>query len=147
MTAYLLDINVLVALFDAAHLHHESAHRWFAATGKASWATCPVTQNGFIRVVSNPVYVTVAASPSEATRRLRIFCGEPGHTFWSTAVSLTDSTLFDMSQLSGHRQITDLYLAGLAVHHGGKLATLDTKIPVAALVGATSDITEIIPVV
>ncbi len=62
---YLLDINVLVALFDSAHVHHEAAHRWFASVGNASWATCPITENGFVRVVSNPVYPTVSARADE----------------------------------------------------------------------------------
>ncbi len=144
---YLLDINVLVALFDSAHVHYEPAHRWFATVGNASWATCPITENGFVRVVSNPVYPTVSASPGEATDRLGILCGEAGHVFWPEVVSLTDSTLFDVSQLSGHQQITDLYLAGLAFRQGGKLATFDTSIPVVALVGPTPDIVEVIPTV
>ncbi len=141
---YLLDINVLVALFDSAHVHHEPAHRWFAATG--SWATCPITENGFVRVVSNPVYPTVSASPGEATDRLRLFCSASEHVFWPDAVSLTDPTLFDNSRLHGHQQLTDLYLVGLALRHGGKLATFDSRIPVAALVGAAHDIVEIIPI-
>jgi len=79
---YLLDINVLIALFDAAHVHHEPAHRWFAAVGKPSWATCSVTESGFIRVISNPAYKAVSATPAEAADRLRIFCSNPGHQFW-----------------------------------------------------------------
>lgn len=142
---YLLDINVLVALFDSAHVHHEPAHRWFAATGNVSWATCPLTENGFVRVVANPVYPTVSVSPSEASERLRMFCGEPGHVFWPDAISLTDSSLFDLAPLSGHKQITDLYLAGMAFHRGGKLATFDTSVPAMAVVGATRDVVEIIP--
>jgi len=142
---YLLDINILVALFDAAHVHHEAAHRWFAAVGNSSWATCPITENGFVRVLSNPAYPTVSASPGELAGRLRAFCSEPGHVFWHDVVSVTDSSLFDMSRSSGHQQITDLYLAGLAVRHGGKLATFDTSIPVAALVGAPGDVVEVIP--
>ncbi len=144
---YLLDINVLVALFDSAHVHHEAARRWFASVGNASWATCPITENGFVRVVSNPVYPTVSASLGEATERLRGLCGQAGHVLWPDIVSLTDSTLFDMLQLSGHQQITDLYLAGLAFRQGGKLATSDTSIPVSALVGAPADVAEIIPTV
>jgi toxin-antitoxin system PIN domain toxin len=144
---YLLDINVLVALFDASHAHHEAAHRWFAAVGKASWATCPITENGCIRVLSNPAYPTVSAGPGEITERLRIFCNEPGHLFWHDVVSLTDATTFDVSKLSGHQQITDLYLVGLAAHHGGRLATLDTSIPISGLVGAPADVVEVIPIV
>ena len=141
---YLLDINVLVALFDAAHVHHEAAHRWFAVIG--SWATCPITENGFVRVVSNPVYPTVSVSPGEVTDRLRVFCSAREHVFWPDAVSWTDPTLLDNSQLRGHQQLTDLYLVGLALRHSGKLATFDSRIPIAALVGGTPEIVEIIAI-
>jgi toxin-antitoxin system PIN domain toxin len=144
---YLLDINVLVALFDAAHAHHEAAHRWFAAVGKPSWATCPITENGCVRVLSNPAYPTVSAKPGELVDRLRIFVAQTGHMYWPDDISLADSTVFDVSKLTGHQQITDLYLAGLASHHGGKLATFDTSIPAGALIGAHADIVEIIPAV
>ncbi len=139
---YLLDVNVLVALFDAAHVHHDAAHRWFGAIGKESWATCPITENGLVRVLSNPSYPTVSASVSE---RLCAFCSQPGHVFWSADVSLRDDTRFDLSRLRGHKQITDLYLAALAARQGGKLATFDTAIPRDALVGGTDDLVEVIP--
>ena len=141
---YLLDINVLVALFDAAHVHHEPAHRWFGATGMASWATCPITENGLVRVLSNPAYPTVSTSPAEVANRLRVFCTHSGHVFWPDTVTLADATLFDLSRLGGHQQITDLYLAGLAYRNDGSLATFDSSIPVAALVGAKQGIVEIL---
>jgi uncharacterized protein len=141
---YLLDINVLVALFDAAHLHHEAAHRWFAATGQHSWATCPITENGFVRVISNPAYPTVSATPAEAADRLRVFCSLPGHVVWVADISLIESVRFDLSRLRGHRQLTDLYLAGLASRYGGKLATFDSNIPTDALLGAPNDLVELI---
>lgn len=142
---YLLDINVLVALFDAAHVHHEAAHQWFAAVGQASWATCPITENGLTRVLGNPAYSSVSAPPAVVVRRLHIFCGHPGHVFWEDVLSLTDAGRFDTKILQGHRQITDLYLVGLAAHYGGKLATFDTHIPVTALLNATVDPVELIP--
>jgi toxin-antitoxin system PIN domain toxin len=142
---YLLDINVLVALFDQAHVHHEPAHRWFAAKSLASWATCPLTENGFVRVISNPGYKSVSATPAEAAQRLQILCSAPEHIFWPDTLSLTDVSRFDLAKLRGHRQITDLYLAGLAHHHGGKLVTFDANIPVAAVVGASRDLVELIP--
>ena len=107
----LLDVNVLVALFDAAHVHHDAAHRWFEAVGRESWATSPITENGLVRVLSNPAYPTVTASPAEVAERLHIFCSQSGHVFWQDAVSLIDSTLFNLSHLHGRQQITDLYLA------------------------------------
>jgi uncharacterized protein len=142
---YLLDINVLVALFDQAHVHHEPAHRWFAATGTASWATCPLTENGFVRVISNPAYKSVLANPAEAAQRLRMLCAAPGHNFWADIPSLMDSSAFDLSRVVGHNQVTDLYLAGLAQYYGGKLATFDQSIPVTAVVGATHELVELIP--
>jgi toxin-antitoxin system PIN domain toxin len=142
---YLLDINVLVALFDSAHVHHEPAHRWFEKIGQLSWATCPITQNGFVRVVSNPAYPTVVATPAEATDHLRILCTRQEHVFWPDIVTFTDASLFDLSQLRGHQQITDMYLAGLALRHDGMLATFDTRIPVGALVGVARSVVEVIP--
>src|SRR5262249_28028630 len=142
---HLLDINVLIALFDGAHVHHEPAHRWFAATGKQSWATCPMTESGFVRVISNPTYRSITASPEDIALRLRMFCAEPEHLFWPDTLSITDSSIFDLSKLIGHQQITDLYLAGLALAHGGKLATFDAAIPVAALVGGRHNVVELIP--
>lgn len=70
---HLLDINVLVALFDSAHVHHHAAHKWLAEVGRVSWATCPITENGFVRVVSNPAYTSTATSPMDAIERLRVF--------------------------------------------------------------------------
>src|SRR5262249_53959844 len=116
-----------------------------AAVGHASWATCPITENGFIRVVSNPAYRTVATTPEDAAQRLRQFCSQPGHVFWDDAVSLLDDLIFDLSKLKGHQQITDAYLAGLAHHFGGPLATFDSSIPVAAIRGAGASIVELIP--
>lgn len=142
---HLLDVNVLVALFDSAHVHHDAAHRWLLAVGLSSFATCPLTENGFVRVVSNPVYPTARISAADAVARLKTFCALPGHVFWSDNISLTDATLFDIVRLQGHQQITDLYLTGLASHKGGKLATLDRRISVAALAGASADILEVIP--
>jgi toxin-antitoxin system PIN domain toxin len=142
---FLLDVNVLVALFDAAHAHHDAAHRWFGSVGRESWATCPITENGLVRVLSNPSYPTVSASVADVSERLRVFCSQPGHIFWSDDVSLRDDTRFDLSRLRGHKQITDLYLAALAARQGGKLATFDTAIPCHALIGGTDDLVELIP--
>jgi len=140
---YLLDINVLVALFDPAHLHHDPAHQWFRSIGRVSWSTCPLTEIGLVRVLSNPGYTTVSANPEEIVARLRIFCRLAGHVFWPMAVSLTDALRFDVSKLSGHQQITDLYPVGLAASYGGKLATFDTRIPVTALRGVAGAVENI----
>jgi toxin-antitoxin system PIN domain toxin len=136
MSAALLDVNVLVALHDPAHPNHEDAHRWFGRTRRRGWATCPITVNGCVRVLSNPAYPTVAATPTEAASRLRALCAGPDHEFWSDSVSLLDEALFRPQAITGHQQITDIYLLGLAVRHGGRLATFDRSIPVKAVVGA-----------
>jgi toxin-antitoxin system PIN domain toxin len=136
MNTALLDVNVLVALHDPAHPNHEDAHRWFGRNRKRGWATSPVTVNGCVRVLSNPAYPTVAAAPAEAASRLRVLCADPSHEFWSDSVSLLDDSLFRLQAITGHQQITDLYLLGLAVRHGGRLATFDRSIPFKAVVGA-----------
>lgn len=141
---YLLDINVLIALFDPAHVDHDAAHRWFASTGSSSWATCPITENGTIRVLSNPAYPTISAAPSEVADRVRVFRSQPSHEFWQEDISLTDTSRFDLTKVRGHQQTTDLYLAGLAVRFGGRLATFDVRIPVWALANAPADATEVI---
>jgi toxin-antitoxin system PIN domain toxin len=136
MSTALLDVNVLVALHDPAHPNHEDAHRWFGRNRKRGWATCPITVNGCVRVLSNPAYPSVTATPAETASRLRVLCAGPGHEFWSDSVSLLDESLFRLQAIAGHRQITDIYLLGLAVRHGGRLATFDRSIPLKAVVGA-----------
>jgi hypothetical protein len=134
----LLDVNVLVALFDADHVHHDLAHDWFADSGRAGWATCPLTEAGFVRVLSNPAYGGTLVRPADLVVRLRRFCGSGGHVFWPDAVSLLDTSLFELSRIAGHRQLTDIYLLGLAHKLGGRLATFDQGIPFAAVKGATA---------
>ncbi|MEZ5316385.1 MAG: TA system VapC family ribonuclease toxin [Vicinamibacterales bacterium] len=132
----LLDVNVLVALFDPDHVHHDLAHDWFEDSGVQGWATCAVTENGFVRVVSNPRYRPEAPRPVEALDRLRRFCAGGGHQFWADAVSLRDTTLFDLNMARGYRQLTDIYLLGVAHRMGGRLATFDRGIPLSAVRGA-----------
>jgi len=134
----LLDVNVLVALFDPDHVHHDLAHDWFADHRTAGWATCPLTENGFIRVASNPRYRSDAERPGALIGHLRRFCASGHHHFWPAAVSLRDETLF-VDLAGGHRQITDLYLLGLARKMGGALATFDRTIPVRAVKGLKRD--------
>lgn len=133
----LLDVNLLVALFDPDHVHHELAHDWFADHRHLGWATCPLTENGFVRVLANPAYGSQASRPAELLERLAAFCSTDGHRFWPDTVSLRDRDRFDPAMAAGHRQITDIYLLGLAHEQGGCLATFDRRIPVKAVVGAT----------
>ena len=123
---YLLDVNCLVALFDSRHVNHEAAHGWFARTGRRSWATCPITENGFVRVLSAPTYPTVTATPGEVIKHLALFCEHAGHELWDDDVSIL-SILDDgtRTRLTGHQQVTDFYLTALAAHHSGRVATFD----------------------
>jgi len=121
----LLDVNVLVALAWPNHVHHAPAKEWFAAHHADGWATCPVTESGFVRVSSNPRATPEAKSPAEALFLLRQMVGLAGHEFWSDEISLAQSNLIDASKLFGHRQVTDAHLLALARHHGGCLVSFD----------------------
>ena len=144
MTAALLDINVLVALFDPAHPNHEEAHRWFGRTRKRGWATCPIIINGCVRVLSNPAYPTVEATAGQVISRLRVLCADAAHQFWPDDASLLDPAAFRPEFLSGHQKITDAYLLAIAVRHEGRLATFDRSIPIKAVTGATPEHAELL---
>jgi uncharacterized protein len=141
----LLDVNVLVALFDPNHVHHEPAHRWFAAQRGIGWATCPLTENGLLRVLTHPAYSQAAAPAADVLERLRVFCGSGGHAFWPDDVSLRDAELFQVGAPPSHRQVTDVYLLGLAIKHGGHLATFDRSIPFGKVRGAEAENLALIP--
>jgi toxin-antitoxin system PIN domain toxin len=130
---YLLDVNLLLALSDPMHIHHEAAHRWFARTGRQSWATCPVTENGYVRVASHPSYPNRPGDVNAVLDILRQFCSTDGHQFWAEDVSIRELLVPDA--VVTHAHITDVYLLGLAASKGGKLATLDRRIPAAAVQG------------
>jgi toxin-antitoxin system PIN domain toxin len=133
----LLDVNVLVALFDAAHVHHEAAHDWFSDHRKDGWATCAITENGFLRVLTNPKSGVTERAPA-IMHSLRAFCASGHHVFWPDVLSLRDE-LFDLSVAQGHRQVTDIYLLGLATKMGGALATFDRSIPLKAVKNARAE--------
>jgi len=134
--AYLLDVNVLVALFDPDHIHHQAAHAWFASARDSGWATCPLTENGLVRVLSNPAYPGRRTTVADAVERLGLFTLSGDHTRWPDDISLLDPAHIVPHQLTGHRQVTDAYLLGLAVYHGGTLATFDRSLGMQAVVGA-----------
>jgi uncharacterized protein len=136
LSVALLDVNVLIALFDPSHLNHEDAHAWFGRNRKHGWATCPITINGCVRVLSSPAYRTVEATPAEVSDRLRSLCSAVDHHFWPDAILLTDETLFRVSSIGGHQKITDAYLLGLAVRNHGRLVTFDRSIPTKAVLGS-----------
>lgn len=136
MTRALLDVNVLIALIDGAHTDHQRVHAW-ASDGLADgWASCAITQNGLIRILSQPAYpgsVTVAA----AVDLLRMSIDAGDHEFWPCDIALTDTSVVESAALLGHRQVTDAYLLALAVHHRGRFVTLDRSVAVSAVPGAT----------
>jgi len=133
LTTYLLDVNMLLALTDPMHVHHEAAHRWFAHEGHKSWATCPLTENGFVRIASHPGYPNRPGDVLAVFAILRQLCTAEGHQFWADGISILE--IVETSAIITHAQITDLYLIGLAVHKQGRLATLDQRIPVDAVRG------------
>ena len=135
----LLDVNVLVALFDPVHAHHETAHEWLKQNRKSGWATCPLTENGLVRVLSNPAYPGRRTTVRDAIRRLAEFRQSGDHTFWPDSASLCDEILVRPAHLLGHRQLTDVYLLALAVTNGGRVATFDRSLPLAAVEGAKTD--------
>lgn len=142
MSIYLLDVNVLIALADPLHLHHEAAHRWFADKGAEAWATCPLTENGFVRVASHPKYPNRPGSVETVVAILKRFCAHPGHHFWPDVLTVRE--LLVPGAVVSHSHLTDLYLLGLALHNGGKLATFDDSIPAVA-VAAGRDALEKLP--
>jgi toxin-antitoxin system PIN domain toxin len=134
--AVLLDVNVLIALFDPAHVHHEAAHTWFGVNRKYRWATCALTENAFVRVLSNPAYPGRGTTIEDAAVRLWTFCSAREHEFWPNSVSLLDRTRIRWNHVQGYRQITDVYLLALAVANQGRLATFDSSISLKAVEGA-----------
>ncbi len=132
---YLLDVNVLIALIDPAHVGHDAAHRWFDAEGRASWATCPLTENGVIRIVGHPKYPNTPGSTASVATIVTQLRALSGHIFWADDISLVGAEHVDPDQVLTSAQVTDTYLLALAVAHGGKLATFDRRLSVKAVKG------------
>lgn len=128
MTRFLLDVNVLIALVDPAHVQHEGVHEWFGRVGHKAFATCPITENGLLRIVGHPKYPNSPGPPSTVAKALLAMRSLPGHAFWPDSISLADSALIDASLLSSHSRVTDSYLLALARANKGRLATLDHKL-------------------
>lgn len=132
----LLDVNMLLALADTSHVHHARARSWQADhLGERGWASCPLTQNGFLRVSTLPSY----GSPkpwAEAMSLLDQMVARHDHEFWPDDFSVLDATIIERSRLLGPRQITDVYLLAIAVKHDGRFVTLDRNISLAAVRGA-----------
>ncbi len=135
---YLLDVNVLIALIDPGHVAHDDAHAWFEATGRADWATCPLTENGVIRIVGHPKYPNSPGSPSAVAELVAKLRGLPGHSFWPDDFSLVGSDTIDISKILTSGQVTDTYLLGLAASRSGRLASFDRKLSIQAVQGGKS---------
>lgn len=132
---FLLDVNVLIALLDPQHIDHARASTWFRAEGRQSWATCPLTQNGVIRIVGHPKYGNTPGSPAIVAEVLQRLCSKGGHEFWPDDLSLIGTPLVDPAQILTSNQVTDIYLLALAVAKQGTLATLDRRLSSAAVDG------------
>ena len=128
MKAYLLDTNVLIALLWPSHAQHELAARWFGRHRSKGWVTCPLTEAGFVRIVSNPAFSRDAVTPREAARLLAANAVANDHTFWPDELPFAEAAAFAGVRLVGHQQVTDAYLLGLALRRSGVLATLDERI-------------------
>jgi toxin-antitoxin system PIN domain toxin len=125
---FLLDVNVLIALIDPVHVQHDAAHAWFAAHGQRSWATCPLTENGVLRIVGNARYPNSPGTPAAVAPLMAGLRSLPGHVFWTDDISLLDPEKFDTARLLTTGQVTDSYLLALARFHGGQLATFDRRL-------------------
>ena len=140
----LLDVNVLVALFDPGHLYHDAAHAWFARNRSLRWATCPLTENALVRILSNASYPGSRTTLEDAGARLQTFCSDRLHVFWPDSVSVREAERFKWNHVQGHRQLTDVYLLALSVSNEGCLATFDSAISLRAVQGATPQNLELI---
>ncbi len=123
----LLDVNVLIALHDKDHINHNLVSRWFQTDAEKGWASCPITQNGFLRIMSQSGYANplpIAMLSGVLARSTQ----SPFHQFWPDAISALDEQLFAIGSLSSHRQLTDAYLLALAIHHNGRFVTLDQTV-------------------
>ena len=134
----LLDVNVLIAALDAGHVHQSRVRDWLSADGHSGWASSPLTQNGCVRVMSQPAYPSPLRA-AQVMERLREATAHPSHAFWADDISLLDATAIRADRILGPRQVTDAYLLALAVRHGGRLVTLDGRIPLEAVPGATRE--------
>ncbi|WP_305042283.1 TA system VapC family ribonuclease toxin [Geoalkalibacter sp.] len=133
----LLDVNVLIALLDAGHIFHQQALDWLSREIRHGWSSCPLTQNGCVRIMSQPAYPG-SFQAGDIVARLGEAAKDPHHEFWPADVDLLASGLIDWSKILGHRQVADAYLLALAVAHEGRFVTFDRRISVEVVQGATA---------
>jgi toxin-antitoxin system PIN domain toxin len=125
---FLLDVNVLIAMAWPTHRAHEKVLEWLARHAREGWATCPMTETGFVRILSNPAFSPNALSPAHALALLQANLGHPAHRFWADELSANRAFERCNPRLAGHQQVTDAYLLGLAIYKKGKLATMDRAV-------------------
>ncbi len=134
----LLDVNVILALIDVDHIFHKRAHKWWEKARKNGWASCPITENGVVRVVSLPNYSAPDHySVTDVTGWLKEFARNTDHEFWADDISVLDENRFDAKAILGPKQLTDTYLLGLAASKGCRLVTFDRRVTPAAVPGAS----------
>lgn len=131
----LLDVNILIALLDAGHVHHRLVSDWLGKHIAGGWSSCPITQNGCIRILSQPAYPN-AVPAAQVAQRLAEAVAHPSHEFWADEVSLLQPDVIHWNEVFSARHVTDAYLLALAVRRGGRFVTLDRSIPIEAVEGA-----------
>ena len=133
----LLDINILIALLDTGHIMHDAATSWLELEIENGWASCPLTQNGTIRILSQPAYPNSQPAALVAERLMEA-CANDQHLFWTDSISLLSDKTINWHKILGHRQITDSYLLALAVQNEGRFVTFDQNVVLNTVEGATS---------
>ena len=136
----LLDVNVLLALHDPNHTHTDAAHEWWEQNKSTGWASCPISQNGFVRISSGPTYSPhLRFTALESAITLHDFANGNDHEFWPDSISILDGSIFSLDRVVGPRQLTDIYMLGLALINRGRLVTFDRRIPLSAVIGAKGE--------
>lgn len=148
MRIQLPDVNVLLAYLNNQHPHHQIAEQWFDGEGKANWATCPMTESGFLRLRTQYLKNTQSGEFVDALFELETMKQNhrTTYTFWSDTIGFDDPTLFDAKQVAGHKQVTDSYLLGLCQQNGGTLVTLDKGMNLATIIQPHPDLLRVLPV-
>lgn len=122
---YLLDVNLLAALSSDEHEHHQKAHGWFDPLNRESWAICPLTEAGYIRLAANLATRVGSRSIKRATEVLAEIARRPGYCYWPITDTWAELTAPFADRIFGHQQVTDAYLLGLAIQNDGVLVTFD----------------------
>ena len=133
---YLLDVNVLIALIDPNHDHHKRVVDWFIRSRGEGWSTCPIVENGFVRIIGHTNYPNGPQSTQAARALLVNLCQQPGHQFWPDSTTIRDRQ--SSMNLPTSKHLTDHYLLLLAIKNIGKLATLDQRIDPQKIQGGQS---------